>query len=200
MVMPPAVELSLLRIRLPLPVMPPVTERFAVLPLWLLTSDVPALFIAMAPTVRFDDELFCVMRLTFDPTPPLIVTLPVPLPELVMLPVPVMPPLTVRTPVPLLLSVKFPPSVVAPAVVVLVPTVVNEVFAAALRLPSEKMTLLASSTALPVIDVDPKARVGAAVKLRLVGASVALPMLREPIVCVIAAPEAVRSRMTFPLV
>ena len=150
--------------------------------------------------VKPEVELFWVIPVTFEPTPPLIVTLPVPLPELVMLPVPVMPPLTVRTPVPLLLSVKFPPSVVAPAVVVLVPTVVNEVFAAALRLPSEKMTLLASSTALPVIDVDPKARVGAAVKLRLVGASVALPMLREPIVCVIAAPEAVRSRMTFPLV
>ena len=47
----------------------------------------PPLFTAIAPTVRFDDELFWVMRLTFEPTPPLINTLPDPLPELVIVPV-----------------------------------------------------------------------------------------------------------------
>ena len=57
-VMPLAVELLLLRVKSPVPVIPPVTERVAVLPLWLLTSVVPALFIAMAPTVRFEVELF----------------------------------------------------------------------------------------------------------------------------------------------
>lgn len=82
------------------------------------------------------------MRLTFDPTPPLIVTLPVPLPELVIVPVlfteaveivmplapvllflkvrspvPVMPPEWVKTAEPLLASVSPPePSVVAPEI------------------------------------------------------------------------------------
>ena len=58
-VIPLAVELLLLITRLPVPVMPPVTERFAVLPLWLLTSVVPPLFTVIAPeTVRFEVELF----------------------------------------------------------------------------------------------------------------------------------------------
>ena len=142
------------------------------------------------------------------PISELIVTLPVPLPELVIvpvllaevveivmplavellllmtrLPIPVMPPLSVRTPVPLLLIAKFPLSVVVLAApTALDPAVVSEVSAAALRLPSVKMTLLASSVALPVIDVEPKASVGAAVKLAVVGASVTLPMLSEPMV------------------
>ena len=101
----------------------------------------PPLFIAIAPTVRFEVELFCVMRLTFDPTPPLINTLPEPLPELVIvpvlftvleivmplapvllflrvrLPVPVMPPEWVKTVVPLFTNVSPPElSVVAPVI------------------------------------------------------------------------------------
>ena len=45
------------------------------------------LFVLVPLRVRADVALFCVMFVTFDPTPPLIVTLPVPLPELVIVPV-----------------------------------------------------------------------------------------------------------------
>ena len=108
----------------------------------MFSSVVPALFIAIAPTVRFEVKLFCVMRLTFEPTPPLIDTLPVPLPEFVIvpvlftvfveivmplapvlllfsikLPVPVMPPEWVKSAAPLLASVSPPaPIVVAPEI------------------------------------------------------------------------------------
>ena len=68
----------------------------------------PPLFIAIAPTVRFDDELFWVMRLTFDPTPPLINTLPDPLPEFVIVPVLLTGEDNVIACVPLALSVRFP--------------------------------------------------------------------------------------------
>ena len=68
----------------------------------------PPLFTAIAPTVRFDDELFWVMRLTFEPTPPLIETLPVPLPELVIVPVLLTGEDNVIACVPLALSVRFP--------------------------------------------------------------------------------------------
>ena len=89
--------------------------------------------------VKPEVELFWVMPVTFEPTPPLIVTLPDPLPELVIvpallmvfeivmplavelllfsvkLPVPVMPPEWVKTAQPLFASVSPPaPSVVAP--------------------------------------------------------------------------------------
>jgi len=37
--------------------------------------------------VRLDVELFCVIPVTFDPMPPLIKTLPLPLPRLVIVPV-----------------------------------------------------------------------------------------------------------------
>ncbi len=144
---------------------------------------------------------------TFVPITEEMVTPPEPLPELVIVPEwfadaveiviplavellllkirfpePVMLPLTVRMPVPLLLSAKFPFSVVAPAMAVFDPTVVNEVSAVADRLPNVKSTLERSSVALPLIDVEPKIKVGAAVKLAVVGARVALPILRESIV------------------
>jgi hypothetical protein len=60
--------------------------------------------------------------------------------------------------------------------------VVNEVPAAAERLPSVKITLEVLSVAFPVIDVEPKAKAGVAVKLAVVGARFALPILRELIV------------------
>ena len=43
-------------------------------------------FVLVPLRVRADVALFCVMFVTFEPTPPLIVTLPVPLPELVIVP------------------------------------------------------------------------------------------------------------------
>jgi len=78
---------------------------------------VPPLFTAIAPTVRFEVELFCVMRLTFEPTPPLIETLPDPLPELVIVPVllpeavEIVMPLAVA---PLFLRVRLPVPVIPP--------------------------------------------------------------------------------------
>ena len=120
-VMPFAVALSLLMTRLPVPVMPPVTDRFAVLPLWLLTSVVPPLLTvkAVVEIVKFDVELFCVIRLTFDPTPPLSVTFPAPLPELVIVPVLLTVEDNVIGPVLAVFSVRFavPALLIAPATV-----------------------------------------------------------------------------------
>ena len=137
-VMPLAVDPSFLSVRLPLPVMLPETVKA---PFWLVNVVPPLLTDSAVETVTPELELFWVIPVTFAPTPPLINTLPDPLPELVIvpelltvfeivmplgpvllllsirLPVPVMPPEWVKTAAPLFASVSPPaPSVVAPEI------------------------------------------------------------------------------------
>ena len=84
-VMPLAVALLLLSTRLPVPVTPPETVSNLV-PLELVRV-VPAALVVSAPLiVRADVVLFSVMAVTFEPTPPLIVVVPVPAPMLVIVP------------------------------------------------------------------------------------------------------------------
>ena len=114
-VMPLAVEPSFLRIRLPVPVMP--LERVK-LPFWLV-NVVPGLLTvkAVVEIVKPEVELFWVMPVTFDPTPPLINTLPVPLPELVIVPVLLTEAVEIVMPLavaPLFLRVRLPVPVIPP--------------------------------------------------------------------------------------
>ena len=83
-VVPLAVEPSFLKIRLPVPVMPPVRVN---VPFWLVS--VVATLLTAKDEVMFPPtvELFCVMPVTFDPTPaPLIVKVPDPVLEFVIVP------------------------------------------------------------------------------------------------------------------
>jgi len=84
-VIPLAVEPLFFKIKLPLPLTPPETVK---LPAWLV-KVVPPLFTLRYPVeiVSPEDELFCVMPVTLEPTPPVMDTLPEPLPELVIVPV-----------------------------------------------------------------------------------------------------------------
>ena len=84
-VMPLSVDPSFFKIKLPVPVTLPETVR---LPAWLV-KVVPPLLTVRAPVEIVSPEVveFCVMPVTFDPTPPVIDTLPEPLPELVIVPV-----------------------------------------------------------------------------------------------------------------
>lgn len=82
-------ELLLFKTRLPVPEIPPEIVR-TLEPLALLfVIVVPALFTVKAVVlmVSADVELLSVTEVTLDPTPPLIVTDPVPEPELVIVPV-----------------------------------------------------------------------------------------------------------------
>ena len=88
-VIPEAIALLLLSTRLPVPVTPPDTVSTA-LPLELLfVRVVPPLFTVRAVVliVRAEVVLFSMICVTFAPTPPLIVTLPLFVPELVIVPV-----------------------------------------------------------------------------------------------------------------
>jgi len=84
-VMPLAVDPLFFKIKLPVPVTPPETVK---VPTWLV-KVVPPLLTVNPPveTVSADVELFCVIPVTLDPTPPVMDALPEPLPELVIVPV-----------------------------------------------------------------------------------------------------------------
>ena len=84
-VMPLSVDPSFFKIKLPVPVTLPETVR---LPAWLV-KVVPALLTVNPPVEMVSPEvvLFCVMPVTLEPTPPVMDTLPVPVPELVIVPV-----------------------------------------------------------------------------------------------------------------
>jgi len=88
-VMPLAMELLLLRIRLPVPVTPPETVRSCAPLALLLVSVVPPVFTVNAVVVMLRGEivLFSVTPVTFAPTPPLMRTEPAAVPELVIVPV-----------------------------------------------------------------------------------------------------------------
>lgn len=151
-VTPPAMEVLLSRIRLPEPptTFPALEEldtvSFAVPLVLLLVRVVPplltvrAVVAALAALMERDEvALFSVMPVTLEPTPLVILAVPVPVPELVMVPalatlpvemviappvllslivrfpVPVMPPVTVVVPVPVAAMVRLsPPSATAP--------------------------------------------------------------------------------------
>ena len=141
-VIPAAMELLLLRIRLPVPVVPPDTVKSELPLALLLVTVVPPLATVMAVVliVRAEVALFSVTVVTFAPIPPLKVTRPLLVPPLVMVPVllteavlmvtvlvvpelsivrfpvPVMPPLIVMAPVvPFLAIVRLlPPRAIAP--------------------------------------------------------------------------------------
>jgi hypothetical protein len=85
-VMALAVALLLLSTRLPVPLTPPEIVS-SLVPL-LFVSVVPPLFTvsAVVLTVSADVVLFSVIPVTFDPTPPLMVVVPVPAPIFVMVP------------------------------------------------------------------------------------------------------------------
>lgn len=85
--MPP--ELLLFKIRLPVPETPPDIVMILLMLVLLDVRVVPLLFTvkAVVLTVIAEVELLCIISVTFEPTPPLIVTAPVPLPELVIVPV-----------------------------------------------------------------------------------------------------------------
>ena len=81
-VIPAAIELLLLRMRLPVPLIPPETVKSA-LPLELeLVRVVPPLFTVKAVVLIVSAEvvLFSVIAVTFAPTPPLMVVVPLLLP------------------------------------------------------------------------------------------------------------------------
>ena len=124
-VMPLAVVVLLLRVRLPVPVVPPETVK-STAPLLLLVSVVPPLFTVRAVVLIVSAEvvLLSVIDVTFAPTPPLIVT--VPLLEPVFVIVPVLLKEAVLTAivlvVPELLMVTFPTPVIPP-LIVMVPVV-----------------------------------------------------------------------------
>ena len=137
-VIPAAVALLLLRIRLPAPVTPPETVN-SLVPRVLVRVVPPLLTVrAVVLIVRAEVVEFWLMLVTLDPTPPLMVTPPVLVPETVTvpallraypeivmplallelslritLPVPRTPPLSVRTPEPAVWIVEFAPSVIA---------------------------------------------------------------------------------------
>src|SRR5207248_1660112 len=86
-VMPLAIALLLLRMRLPVPPTPPDNVNNEPPLALLFVRVVPPLFTVSAPlTVRAELALFSVMPVTFDPTAALIVVNPVPAPELVIVP------------------------------------------------------------------------------------------------------------------
>ena len=117
------VLLLLLRIRLPVPMIPPETVRSAVVPLAALLLKVvpPAPFTVMAvvDSVSGEVALLSVTAVTLLPTPPLIVVAAAPVPEFVMAPVTfsglveiVIPPVAA-----LLLRVRFPAPATPPEIV-----------------------------------------------------------------------------------
>src|SRR6266446_5189063 len=86
-VMPLAIELLLLRTRLPVPVTPPVKVSSDEPLALLFVRMVPPLFTVRAPLiVNAEVALFSVMPVTFDPTATLIVSEPLPVPELMIVP------------------------------------------------------------------------------------------------------------------
>jgi len=87
-VIPLPIELLLLRIRLPVPVTLPETVRSWVPLALLLVRVVPPLLTLTAPlTFKADVVLFSVMPVTLEPTAALIDVAPLPVPELVIVPV-----------------------------------------------------------------------------------------------------------------
>jgi hypothetical protein len=85
-VIPAAKVLLLFKIKLPVPVAPPLNVSILV-PL-LFVSVVPPVLTANAPlSVNAEVVVFSATLVTFEPTPPLIVVVPVPAPVLVIVPV-----------------------------------------------------------------------------------------------------------------
>ena len=87
-VMPLAMELLLSKVRLPVPVVPPVRVNNELPLLLLLIRVVPELLTVKAPlTVRAEVVLFSVIPVIFEPMPALINVSPLPVPEFVIVPV-----------------------------------------------------------------------------------------------------------------
>ena len=87
-VMPPAIALLLLSTRLPVPLTSPVTLNRELPLALLLMRVVPPLFTITSPLiVKAEVALFSMMAVTFVPTSPLILVKPLPVPELVIVPV-----------------------------------------------------------------------------------------------------------------
>jgi len=117
-VMPLAVEPSFFKVRLPVPLKPPETVK---LPAWLV-KVLPPLLTVKAPVEMVSPEvvLFCVMPVTFAPTPPVMDTPPEPLPELVIVPVLLTAVVDSVMPLdvdPLLLKIKLPVPLTPPVTV-----------------------------------------------------------------------------------